>query len=530
MSTKTIVDIVVVICYLLAVTGLGIWIGRRQNASKEGFFLGGRKFSWLLIGFSLFATNISSTQFVGQSGFAYKTGIAAANFQLIGGLCLGMSALIIIPLYLKARIYTLPEFLKRRYGSRAKLLLGFIYVAQSTLSSPIPLYAGGLVVLQIFDIDESYLWLVCLITGGTVALYALIGGLTSVVFTDLIQGIILIGGGLVVLAVGCYRVFIEGSGLNPDLAASHLELILPSDHPRLPWTVLVTGVIVHLIFWSTSNSGLLQRVLGAKDTYNAQCGMLLASFLKMLAVFIIVFPGILAAQLFPGINPDASFAVMVDRLLPMGISGLVMAGVIAALMSSSDSGVMAVSSIVAMDIYPSFRKSSTEKQALLVGRISAGFVLAFSIVVAPLIGGLADLIFPIVLKISSFMLTPIGVCFLFGRFSRRVNEYGAVATMSVGFLIGVSYVVLTSIEAVRAMLPDIIVGTNFYHLIFVLFFLYSSILLIVSYLTPAPSNEQLAILELIKDRKAETGRPWYQKYVLWYLVFVLAFIGVYWLF
>ncbi len=530
MATKTLVDIIVVISYLVGVTAIGIWVGKRQGKSREGFFLGGRRFSWMLIGFSLFATNISSTQFLGQSGAAYQNGMAVANMQLIGGLALGLSAMIIIPLYLRSQIYTLPQFLKLRYGDGAKLVLGVIYVTQSFLSSPIPLYLGGLMILSVFDIPDTYLWIICLCMGGTVAIYSLVGGLTSVVVTDLVQGVILIGGGTLVAIIGAYNVFVVGDGLRPDLVETHVELIKPADDPRWPWPILVTGVFVHVMFWSTSNSGLLQRVLGAKDTYNAQCGMLLSSFLKILAVFVIVLPGVFAADLFPGIQADKSYAHMVDNMLPIGISGLVMASVIAAIMSSSDSGVMAVSSIVANDIYPSFHKGTTEKQSLLVGRIAAGCVLGFSMIAAPFIGSLQELVFPIILKISGFMLTPVGVCFVFGRFNRRINQTGAMTTMLVGFAIGVSYLISTTIPAFKIYLPDWFLGIAFYYIIFGLSVFYTVLLFTVSYLTQPPGEKELEVLSLIKDQSESVDRPLYQKYGFWFLVYLICFALTYWVF
>ena len=265
------VDIGIVVLYLVGVLVFGIWIGRREKADRKGFFLGGRNFSWLLIGTSLFATNISSVQFVGQSGLAYKIGIAAANPQLAGVICLALSAVFFIPIYLRTRIFTIPGFLESRYGRQAKLIYAVTLVFFGLCLSSIILCSGSLVALQLFGLGNEMIFYCALALGLATGIYAVTGGLSSVVYTDLVQSIVLLVGGVLVLFLGLAAV--GGlSGLVETVPPQHLQMMLPPDHEVMPFTAVLSGLLLISVFWATSNQDLLQRTLGAKDLRNAQLG------------------------------------------------------------------------------------------------------------------------------------------------------------------------------------------------------------------------------------------------------------------
>lgn len=204
MTTEQIIDLTVVAAYLIAVTILGLYVGRKKSGSTEDYFLGGRKFTWLLIGFSLFATNIHMGFFVGWTGKAVRSGFAAFNPELLGGIMLTISALIFIPLYLRSKIYTVPQFLELRFNKASKVIFGGIYVIQSVLSSPIAIYTAALGVLSLFgwEVNAQNVIICGIVILCTVGLYAVLGGLTSVVVTDMVQVVIMIGGGTLVAFIG----------------------------------------------------------------------------------------------------------------------------------------------------------------------------------------------------------------------------------------------------------------------------------------------------------------------------------------
>ena len=532
MTVETI-DIFIVALYLVGVLVFGIWIGRREKANREGFFLGGKHFSWLLIGTSLFATNISSVQFVGQSGLAYELGIAAANPQLIGGVCLALSAVFFIPIYLRTKIFTVPGFLEMRYNKTAKLIYCITMVCFGLFMTSIILYTGSLVILQLFGFDESMIFYCSLVLGIAVGVYAIVGGLSSVVYTDLIQSCVLLVGGFLVLFLGLSAAGGIG-GVLEEVPPDHLELILPSDHPQMPITGVMTGLFFISLFWAISNQELLQRTLGAKDTRNAQLGMLLGGCLKIVAVFVLVFPGILAFKLIPGINPDRAYPALIQEVLPIGISGIVLAGFLAALMSTLDSSIMSLSSIFAIDVYPLFDKNVSEEKALKVGRIFAIGILIWAICTAPVIQHLG-LVYLLMHKVSSFLLPSIGVCYLIGRFSKRVNSFGAILTMGLGFTIGTTILLFSTIPGLKPYCPDIILNSNFYHVNCFLVLTYVTIFLVGSQFKPAPQSEDLAFMqpseEELQEREANLERVGFLgSFKFWLGVYLCGFVGVYLLF
>ncbi len=521
MSRETI-DLIVVICYFAGITAIGIIIGRRQAKSKTGFFLGGRQFGFVLVGCSLLATNINSNVFVAEMGTAYTTGFTVANPHLLGGFWLAISAIFFMPMFLRSGIFTLPAFLELRFNQTAKLIYGFTFIMKILLGGPLGIYAGAIVATGLFNIDVQHLWIVCLIIGVCVGAYAVLGGLMAVVITDFIQTIILMGGGILLSFIALMKAGdIEFLQTNWD--TSHFKLLLPLSHEKWPWTAVVFGMALHSLFFATSNASMMQRALGARSVEHAQGGMILAGFLKVIMVFIIVMPGIVASHLFPDIEPHTAFQVLVMNYLPAGVSGLLLVALISSLMSSEDSGVMTVASIVALDIYPIVDKNVTEKRGLVVGRITAGAVLAFGAIVAPFIHTLDTSLFRLIMKTTSFLIASVGICYVIGRFSRRVNSYGAVTTLASGFLIGTTYIISTSIPALRQHLPDTIANAHFYHVLPIFCSFHAILLFVVSWLTPPPSEKQLAVLDLAKKKdETESGekRPFYKTVKFWFWVYL----------
>ena len=520
-------DAAILVLHLVALTAFGLWIGRKAARSKEGYFLGGRRFTWVLIGFSLFATNVTSNQFMGVPGLAHKVGVAASNNDLVGALMLALSAICFIPLCLRARLFTIPEFLERRFSRTAKLIFGCTFVVQATLAMPAGFYAGGLGFLSLLNLDSSYLAPACWVIGLAIGLYAIVGGLASVVYTDVIQASLLVGGALLVTIIGLDRVG-GPAALYREMGDTHFRLLLPADNPEMPWTAVVTGVALHSALFALCSVSVLQRALGASDVRHAQLGMLFGGALKLSTVFVLAVPGIIAAKLHPDISPDSSMAVLIRDLLPVGISGLVLAGLMSAVMSSADASVVAIGSVVALDIYPSCVRHCDEARAVRVGRISAVAVIVFGVMTAPFVAELGQ-VYPLLLRITSFMQLPVGTCFLLGRFVRRVNNAGTVTTLVVGLVTGVAYVACTTHPALKPLVPAWLVGAHFYHVVPVMFLVYAAILLGVSLLTAPPPAEKLAVLDAPADPSADglARRPWWQGFNFWFGVFLAALAAIY---
>ena len=522
------IDIGIVIVYLIGVLAFGVWIGRREKPDRAGFFLGGKNFTWPLIGMSLFATHISSVQFVGQSGLAYSIGMAAASPQLTGVICIAISAVFFIPVYLRTRIFTIPGFLEHRYNKTAKQIYAVIVICFGLCLTSIVLYSGSLVALTLFGLDNDKLFFCALFLGLASGLYAITGGLSAVVYTDLIQSIVLLAGGVLVLFLGLNA----AGGVSELVSATpeqHLEILLPADHPVMPYTAVFSGLLLMSLFWAASDQDLLQRTLGAKDLRNAQLGMLLGGSLKIAAVFLLVFPGSLALKLVPGVNPDQAYPTLIQTVLPIGVSGIVLAGLLAAIMSTLDSSIMSLSSIFTIDVYPRFAGSYDEKRALQVGRIAAVTILVWAIVTAPLLQHLG-LIYLLLQKVINYLLPAVGVCYVIGRFNKRVNGFGAVVTMSLGFVIGIAFLLMTTVPAVKAVSPELIVNANFFHVSFVLILTYAAILLISSRFRPAPAAADLAFMQPSEQEIAEQNsqdKGLLGSFKFWVALYVLAFVAVF---
>lgn len=528
MNNKAMIDAGVIVLYLIAVSVVGFMASKKDRDSKEGYFVGGRRLSWMVVGMSLFATGISSMQFVGQAGLAYKIGIGAANPQLLGAFMLGFSAIFFVPMFIRSNVFTVPDILERRYSSGTRTVYGVTILTLGVFSSPFGFYAGGLAVLEIFQLDEKYLWVCCLAVGILIGVYAVGGGFTAVIITDFMQGALLLVGGIIVVIAGLMALP-DWSVLTEGARERHLDLILPHRDPYMPWSAAFTGSLVASLIFATVNHAMLQKMLGAKDVYNARCGVLMAAGLKVFAVFVIVLPGVLAASLFPEINPDAAFPTIVNRLLPVGLSGLVLAAMIAALMSSADSGVNALAGIVSLNLYPLARPNATDKESVMVGKTTALLLLAWSVAAAPFVGNFG-LIFPLVLKFSAYLLSPIGVCYLAGRFSRRINRQGALFVMGLGYAIGIYFLVGTTFDSFKFMVPDFLLEMNFYHISPMLFLFYLGVIFVVSWLTPPPDSEKVEAFMLISNGKEKDPHPWYQSFNFWLIGLFGSILATYLIF
>ncbi len=530
MSSGQLLDLGVVATYLLGITCYGLWVGRRGNTSASGYFLADRSFGWVMVGFSLFATNISIGSFVGGSGMAYTAGFASITPELQGGLMLVVSSFIMVPLFLRSRIMTVPQFLELRFCRAAKLLHGGTHVLSGALGSLVGMFIGALAVLELFglEVDGPNTLYAALGIAGTVGLYAIFGGMRSVVVTDFVQSLIMIGGGLLVVVFGLREVG-GWDGLRERVGEEMFHLWRPADDPHFPWTAAIPGQLLHAAFFSFCNIALLQRALAARDIDQAQKGMLLSAFLKMGGIVLFTLPGLIALALHPELaKPDESYPTMVRDLLPAGLSGLILAGLLAAMMSSQDSGINATAGVVALDLWPVVRPRASEREGVIVGKVFAASSIAFGVVAAPFLLGADQGVYAMVLKISGFMVLPTGTVYLVGRFVRRVNHQGAVATLAVGLVLAVWYVVCSTIPTLRFLLPDALAGAHFYHVYPVYFLVFVAVLVGVSLLTPPPAAERLAcIAPTVGTRPPGAPTAWWRSHRTWVLAYLAALAWVY---
>lgn len=437
------IDLALIIGYFLLVLYIAFRVSRSVHDSGD-YFLAGRKLKWPLIGASLFATNISAEQFVGQAGLAFVIGISVANYQLAGVWAFIIMGIFFLPLFLRLGLMTTSQYFEVRYGIESRRFLSLLNILSISLNViPVSLYAGGTVMMDLFGFSSIIPGI--LIIGLTAGTYAFLGGLRAVVITDFIQVIFLLLGGVLVLYIGLDRLggwdnLMTQLATGEDAASNgFMSLIQPVNHGWVPWTGVVLGLSMHALFFCSMNHDLVQRALGARSIQQARLGGLLAGFLKVGAVFIIVVPGLIGFVLHregllgPELSsPDQLFPAMIRSLLPVGITGLVLAGLIAALMSSIDSHICATASLVTIDWVKPRRPDASEASLVLSGRVVGIIVLLLGFAWAIFVVPQYKFLFDYFAKFVSYAVGGVLACFIWGMISPIPGRRACFITMVVG--------------------------------------------------------------------------------------------------
>ncbi|MFP4496224.1 MAG: sodium:solute symporter family transporter, partial [Halochromatium sp.] len=354
-------DLIVIAVYGLLILVIGIVTARRTQ-SGDDLFLAGRRLGWAPIGLSLFASNISSTTLIGLAGAAYTWGIAVANYEWMAAPILVLMAVVFAPLYLNARIGSVPEYLERRFDWRSRRYFSaFTLMSNLIVDTAGTLFAGALVLTTF--VPALDLFGAALALAVIAALYTAAGGLAAVVYTDVVQAILLLVGSALVTLLSFARIDFDWSAVVAATTPEQRSLFLPLSDPNLPWLGVLVGVpVLAFYFWCT-NQFIVQRVLGARSLADARAGALFAGLLKLPVLFIMVLPGTMAIHLYPDLpNADLVYPTLMFDLLPAGLLGLCLAGFIAALMSQIDSTLNAASTLVTMDFIRPAKPALSQRQ------------------------------------------------------------------------------------------------------------------------------------------------------------------------
>ena len=434
-------DLGIIALYALVVVAIGVQVSRSVETGED-LFLAGRSLGWPAIGGSLFASNISSTTLIGLAGAAYTSGIAVSAYEWMAGVVLVFMAVFFLPIYLRARISTVPEYLQLRYDRRSRLYFSAVTVLLSILVDTAGGIYAGAVTLQVF-FPGLELWSTCIALALFAGLYTAIGGLKAVVFTDVIQAAVLIlGSALLTVLVFAEHGF-SWSAATAPLPEGHLSLIRPIGSGDLPWLGLIVGVPVLGFWYWAANQYITQRVLGARSLRDAQWGANLGGALKLLPLFIMVLPGAMAVGLFPDLeNGDEVFPTLVAEILPVGLTGLVLAGLAAAIMSSIDSTLNSSSTLIVKDFVETDARRLAPRTLRNLGRLVTLGLMTVAAIWAPLIdrfGGLFDYL----QQAFSILVPPVAVLFLLGAFQRRGGGRTALRTLIAGHALGAALFVAT---------------------------------------------------------------------------------------
>jgi solute:Na+ symporter, SSS family len=430
-------DTTIVLVYLAGIFVLAQWVSREKAGHQKDakdYFLASKSLPWWAIGASLIAANISAEQIIGMSGSGYALGLAIASYEWMAALTLLIVGKYFLPIFLRNGIYTMPQFLEKRYGNNIRTLMAVFWLALYIFVNLTSiLWLGSIAVAQVTGMDQ----LLALTLLGVFALvYQLYGGLKAVALTDIVQVTLLVLGGLLISGItlnqiggdagiigGFQRLWAEHPG--------HFEMILSPDNPfykDLPGlSVLLGGMwIMNVSYWGF-NQYIIQRALAAKDIHEAQKGVVFAAFLKLLMPAIVVLPGIAAVMLAPGLDrPDRAYPTMM-ALLPSGLLGLVFAALIAAIVASLASKINSVATIFTLDFYATGKREYDQRHLVKVGRIAATVAIVLAIASAKPLLGSFDQAFQYIQEYTGFFTPGIVVIFMLGLFWKRANEAGALA-------------------------------------------------------------------------------------------------------
>ncbi|WP_375257314.1 sodium:solute symporter [Citreimonas sp.] len=518
------IDYTIVLIYFVAIIGHGIYVSRKLDSGADSYFLAGRSLPWYLIGFSLFASNMSGSSFVGLMGGSYANGVVIFNYEWTAAFVLILFAIFILPSYLRAKISTVPEFLEERYDVRSRRAFSlFTILAILFIDTAGALYAGGLVISNVTGYLN--LWTAVAVLALVAGIYTILGGLSAVVVTDTVQAILLIIGAGALFWIGLNEIG-GWQELFVGIPEEKKHLILPASDDFLPWTGLWGVVLLGFYYWSI-NQFVVQRTLGAKDLREGQIGALFAGFLKLPNLFLMILPGLIALKLYPDLEtPDLAFPTLAFELMPIGIRGLIMAALIAAIMSSLDSAMNSASTLVVKDFVQPIWDVNEARQVWL-GRIVTGVVMVFGAIYAPSISSFESL-FGYFQSSLSYVVPTIVVVYILGLFVPWLNGTGAFWAIVAGLVLGIPLFILKEVTSIWSNLglPEI----HYTVMSSIMMFIGIAIHFGLSAMTRQPKEEDTEALVWKRDEAKEIfttlERPIWRDRTLWSALLVVCMTGV----
>lgn len=549
-------DWIVIGIFALALIGIIIWVFRQKEETSGDYFLAGRDATWIAIGASIFASNIGSEHLIGLAGAGASSGMAMAHWEIQGWMIL-ILGWVFVPFYSRSMVSTMPEFLERRYNTESRTILSFISLISYVLTKvAVTVYAGGLVFQQVFGIESiwgiDFFWISAVGLVLLTAIYTVIGGMKSVLYTSVLQTPILLLGSIIIVVLGLkelggWNEMMRITSAVPvnDYGDSMTNLIRSNRDSDFPWLgVFIGSAVIGFWYWCTDQF-IVQRVLSGKNETEARRGTIFGAYLKLTPVFLFMIPGMIAFALHQknlsaggflpilenGLpNADAAFPTLVAKLLPAGVKGLVVCGILAALMSSLASLFNSSAMLFTIDFYKKFKPNTSEGKLLRVGRIATVVIVVLGILWIPIMRNIGDVLYTYLQDVQSVLAPGIAAAFLLGVISSKPTPKGGMWGMIAGFIIGITRLgakVLYSTLAGNAGYSDVKLWAadkgvdNFFYTLFYdvnwLFFsggmlIFSmAVVLVVSRFTRPATVEQLKGLTFSSasaEDKATTRASW----------------------
>lgn len=560
MTEFAVLDWIVLGLFCAALVGIVVWVSRMKEDTSSDYFLAGRDAGWIAIGASIFASNIGSEHLVGLAGAGASSGMAMAHWEMHGWLIL-ILGWVFVPFYARSKVFTMPEFLERRYNSTSRTLLSIISLISYVLTKvAVTVYAGGVVFKEVFGIESilgiDFFWIgaigLVIITG----IYTIIGGMKSVLYTSVLQTPVLLVGSITILVIGLIKIggwselmeicgninvtYTDDMGnvtynSNTDMMTN---LIRSANDPEFPWTgVLFGSAIIGFWYWCTDQY-IVQRILSGKDQKQARRGTIFGAYLKITPVFIFLIPGMIAFALNEkGIvdlsSSDAAFPTMVSALLPAGLKGVVVGGLLAALMSSLASLFNSSAMLFTVDFYKKYRPDAPEKQLVKVGRIATVVIVVLGILWIPVMQSMGSVLYEYLQQVQGLLAPGIAAVFFMGVFYKRATPKAGMWGLVIGFVLGMFRLGVNIFDDAldpNGFIYTYFVATNWLHYTIFLFIISIVLIIIISLFTPNARPEQIVSLTFGGATKAEleeTRNSWNKWDVIHSVIIVCIVIAFY---
>lgn len=532
-------DYVVIGLFIVALIGIIVWVFKQKQSSSGDYFLAGRDATWLAIGASIFASNIGSEHLIGLAGAGASSGMAMAHWEIQGWMIL-ILGWVFVPFYERSMVLTMPEFLEKRYNKESRTILSLISLVSYVLTKvAVTVYAGGLVFKEVFGIQElwgiDFFWIAAIGLVLITALYTVVGGMKSVLYTSVLQTPILLLGSLVILvlglkAVGGWDQVLAACSITPvnEYGDTMVNLIRNNGDANFPWLgVFIGSSVIGFWYWCTDQF-IVQRVLSGKDETQARRGAIFGAYLKLTPVFLFLIPGMIAfalqknSVLIDGIpftmsSADAAFPTLVARLLPAGFKGLVVCGILAALMSSLASLFNSSAMLFTIDFYKKYKPEASEKMLLTVGRIATVVVVVLGILWIPVMKKVGSVLYNYLQDVQSVLAPGIAAAFLLGILSKRTTPLGGMWGLISGFIVGITrlgakvYYTTAGVDAGESWFKWLFFETNWLFFCGGMLLFCMAVIAVVSMFTPAAPAAQIQGLTFgssTPEQRAVTRASW----------------------
>lgn len=547
-------DWIVLGAFVVSLIGIVIWVISKKDKDTADYFLAGRDATWLAIGASIFASNIGSEHLVGLAGAGAESGMAMAHWEMHGWMILLLGWLF-VPFYSRSKVFTMPEFLERRYNPQARSFLSIISLVSYILTKvAVTVYAGGVVFKDVFNIEYisffgynvDFFWVsaigLVLLTG----LYTTFGGMKAVLYTSVLQTPILLFGSIAILVIGLVKIggwneMLEICRTNVTVHGDPMTSLMRSPRdPDFPWTGVILGsAIIGFWYWCTDQF-IVQRVLSGRNMKQARRGTIFGAYLKLTPVFIFLIPGMIAYAMTQKIDPstgapmlnlasnDAAFSTLVKVLLPKGFTGIVVGGILAALMSSLASLFNSSAMLFTIDFYQKYRPQKTEKHYVLVGRLATAAIVLLGIAWIPVMKGLGKVLYEYLQDVQSLLAPGIAAVFLLGILSKKTTPAAGIWGLVIGFTLGMTRLGLNIFKGSigeESALYKVFLSHNWLHYEIYLFFIVIISMVIISYFTKRKDPATIVGLTM-GSATAEQRRETRESYNHWDIINSVVILSI----